>query len=316
MTPFFNLLSKERSIVIVAHTDPDLDAISSLLTMTSLLHDRGYTVISRLENIPEGLEFLYGWELYKELENRVVPDKIDLIALDCGSIDRIWPKDIIQKAEQFINIDHHFDNPHFGKINRVDLTLSSTAEIIYHLLIEENLQPTKEMASNLFSGMLYDTGGFRYSNTKAETFVTASRMIENGANPSWLADKVFSRMDRCTFTALRLAIQNSDYLDSPSMLFSFVPYAEIEKHQLNNASFDGVIDILRQNREVSYTVLLRETKLGVWKGSVRAKEPFVIGAALKKLGGGGHKRAGGFTTASFTIEQIKEMLHKGLASDS
>ena len=311
MTSLLNHLTKTKLCCICVHTDPDIDAISSLLTLTSVLHSMGFLVTCRLENIPEGTEFLAGWDLFRELQTVTAQSPLDLIALDCGSVHRIWPKEVLGLANQIINIDHHFDNPLFGSVNIVDLTYSSTAEILYHLLKEGGIQLTTEHASNLYAGLLYDTGGFRYSNTKAATLVSAVEMINHGANPSLLANQVFTRMDHRSFKALELALKNAEYWETRGTLLSFVSYAEMKEHHLTNASFDGVIDILRQNRTVHYTILVREADPGIMKGSIRAKEPYVIGDLIKDLGGGGHKRAGGFTN-TLSYERIKQILEEKL----
>jgi phosphoesterase RecJ-like protein len=307
-TPLIRLLDhlrKDDFYCILTHVNPDLDAISSLLTLLIVLVKKGYRVSAGLEDYPSHFDFLEGWELFHELSNLSLPTTYHVISLDCGSMDRVWPQEIVKNASSIINIDHHFDNPLFGSVNICDHHISSTAELLYILFKSDHIDLDSKTAGNIYAGILYDTGGFRYSNTKMGTFHTVSELIKYGINPSLLADRVFAKWDSKGFCALQLSLANVRYTEEEQILFSYVPYSDMVSNQLSTSDFDGVIDILRLNRNTKYSVLVREPEIGLFKGSVRAKEPYEIGEAIRELGGGGHKRAAGFTTTIFTIEKIE-----------
>jgi phosphoesterase RecJ-like protein len=301
-------LSKSNFYCLCVHENPDLDAFSSLLSLLLVLNGLGFKVKGYLENCPEWMSFLNGWELYKELENLQIPEHYQVIALDCGSIERIWPKDIREGSSGMINIDHHFDNPLFGSVNICDHSVSSTAELLFTLFKQDGIAIDEKIASNIYAGILFDTGGFRYSNSRANTFKTVVELIDLGLNPSLMADRVFTKWDEKGFCALQLALANVEYWEENQILYSFVSFQEVEKYKLSNADFEGIIDILRMNRKTKYSIFIRETEKGDFKGSVRAKEPHEIGEAIRSLGGGGHKRAAGFSVKNKSIEEIKSIL--------
>jgi phosphoesterase RecJ-like protein len=308
MTSLLKYLKLDKNYCLVTHVNPDLDAFSSLLTLLVTLHRLGFSVKGYLEDQMEFTFFLHGWELFRDLEKKELNSNYTLIALDCGSLDRIWPSNVIKNADSIINIDHHFDNPLFGTINICDHMASSTTELLYLLLKSDDIPIDLKLASNIYAGMLFDTGGFRYSNTRSTTFKTASELISLGVNPSLMADRVFTHFEKQGFNALELALFHTEYWEDNQILFSFVSYEEILEHKLCSEDFDGIIDILRLNRLIKYSILIRETEKGFFKGSVRAKEPYEIGETIRILGGGGHKRAAGFSTRYGSIEEIKMVL--------
>lgn len=308
MISLLEKLSKDKNYLICTHVNPDLDAISSLLSLTFVLHNIGFKVSAKLENSPDWMYFLTGWDLFAKLEKLEIPDLYDVIALDCGSKDRVWPNKALDNAGSIINIDHHFDNPLFGSVNICERDVSSTAELLYRLFKQDSIPLNQEIASTLYAGILFDTGGFRYSNTKASTFQTATEMIALGVNPSEMADHVFTFWEKSGFCALQVALANIEYWENNQILYSFVSWKEIQENNLKNEDFEGIIDILRLHRLAKYSILIREIEKGVYKGSVRAKEPYTIGDALRSLGGGGHKRAAGFLTHQISIEEITKTL--------
>jgi phosphoesterase RecJ-like protein len=312
MTSLLDSIQKDQFYWICTHINPDLDAVSSLLSLLYVLNNLGYQVAGKLENEPEWMNFLFFWDLYKDLEKQNNRDEYHVIALDSGSKDRIWPGELTRNAKSIINIDHHYDNPLYGTINICETEASSTAELLFQLFTNDNITLDRETASNLYAGILFDTGGFRYSNTKMGTLKTSLSLIQSGIHPSLISDHVFNRWDTKGFSALQLALSSVEYWENSKILFSFVSHKEMTDYHLSNSDFEGVIDILRLQRFACFSILVREIEPGLFKGSVRAKEPYVIGDSIRVLGGGGHKRAAGFSVKLESIEDIKTILKNNM----
>jgi len=312
MTTLAQILEQNSTYAVVSHIDPDLDAISSVLSLLFYMNQNGIQARGYLENIPDYTDFLYGWDLFDLGHQVSLPEKYTLITLDCASVSRIWPSSLFQKTKSVINLDHHIDNPGFGSMNFVSHEVSSTAELLFQMMKTESYSVPKEIASNLYAGLLFDTGGFRYSNTKISTFETAKQMIQIGVNPTYLAEKVFNRWEKNGFQALELSLSTIEYWDKNQILFSFIPYQMISKLNLLNSDFEGVIDFLRVRRSIKVSILIREMEPGYYKGSIRSIEPYAINDIVRPFHGGGHKRAAGFSTSDYTISEIKSILQETL----
>ena len=231
-----------------------------------------------------------------------------LVSLDCATKDRIWPSLCYSRAQTVINIDHHIDNPHFGSVNFVDPALSSTAEMMFRFLQQEEKSIPLEWIENCYAGILFDTGGFRYSNTKVSTFETARACVQAGINPTKIAQYVFQSWTTPSFTSLRIALEHIRAYYQGQVLVSSISYQDIQKNSLHRLDFEGLIDILRLHQSAKVVVLVREMEPGIWKGSIRSVNGLSILPLAHSLHGGGHKYAAGFTYPG-SIESIDEQIH-------
>jgi len=294
--------------VLCTHHDPDIDGVASSLALSIYLKETGKEVVVFFENFLEYMNFLNGKENISAFKDCTKLSDCTLIALDCASKERIWPQEVIEKAIKIINIDHHSDNTYFGDINLVNTKVSSTAELLYNLFKEKGIEPGIEICEDIYAGILFDTGGFRYQNTSYETLSTASELLSRGVNAAKIAENVFSKWDESGFKALYLALKNSEYLQDGKILFSFISLREIINEKLKSEDFDSVIDILRGNKRAKVIILLREIKETFFKGSIRSKGKISINTVAQKFGGGGHPHAAGFETEFSSFYLIKEKL--------
>ena len=230
-----------------------------------------------------------------------------LIALDCASKERIWPESIVDKPDKVINIDHHMDNPNFGDFNFVNPKASSTAEMVIKALIKHEKNITKSWAENCYAGIIFDTGGFRYSNTNKDTFTTAIECLKYGVNPSVVSENVFQTWTQSAFTVLRFALENIQMLTS-EVLFTHITNSVIVENKLQRPDFEGVVDMLRLQHGCMITIFARENNPGEWKGSIRSTENMPIITLAHDLNGGGHMNAAGFTYNG-TLEEITSIVN-------
>jgi len=298
--------------LICTHKNPDLDGIASLLSMTIIHRNRGDECISLAQNIPEYMNFMNGLDLLSKEEALLKIDSYTLVCLDCSSKERVWPPNLYNKADKIINIDHHADNTFFGDENRVNPLVSSTSELLFTLFEENKIDLPLSVCENLYAGILYDSGGFRYKNTNINTLSTAVKLISRGLNPNTISENVFNLWNSRSFKLLSSVLSNSEYFKNESILYTYISFEEVEKNKYIDADFEGVIDILRLNRNSRIILFLRETKKNYFKGSIRSKFDINISDIAHKYGGGGHESASGFEIESNNYKELKEKIIKDL----
>ena len=294
--------------VLCTHHDPDIDGVGATLALSIYLKEKGYEVLTILENFPEYMQFLNGTENINSLNELKYSDDFSIIALDCASEDRIRPKDIYKKAKRIINIDHHSDNTKFGNINIVNSYVSSTAELIYSIFKVNKCELNLKICENIYAGILFDTGGFRYQNTNYDTLLAGAELLQKGVNANRISEFVFDRWSKSGFKALEITLKNLEYFGDNKILFSFISNKEIVEDGLKNEDFEGIVDILRSNRDAIIIILLREVEKNIFKGSLRSKGEISINQVAKKFNGGGHPHAAGFEIKYNDVNALKKEL--------
>ncbi|MEX2107327.1 MAG: bifunctional oligoribonuclease/PAP phosphatase NrnA [Solirubrobacterales bacterium] len=304
--------SRDR-FLLTAHEGPDGDALGSLLGMHRLLTQLGKDSVMFMAAKEFPLPIEYRFLPLEEVFHEPPADMADrtVVFLDCGNIDRM-PVDFLTNGESFvINIDHHHDNTMFGDVNLVDIEASCTAEIVYELAALLGADVTPEMASALYVGLVTDTGKFMYENTKARTHQIAAELIEAGVD----VDDTYRRLyEHVPIEKLRLvsrALDGIQYHCAGRLVVAYVTTADYEASGASAEMTEGIIDHLRSVEGAKVAALVRD--LGdrgsaARKVSLRSSEGDVdVSAIARKHGGGGHKRAAGFSTDA-TCEDLVPLL--------
>jgi bifunctional oligoribonuclease and PAP phosphatase NrnA len=288
--------------LLTAHEGPDGDALGSLLGMHHLLTQLGKDSVMFMAAKEFPLPIEYRFLQLEEVFHEPPVDMADrtVVFLDCGNIDRM-PVDFLTEGDSFvINIDHHHDNTLFGDLNLVDVDASCTAEIVYELAKLLGASITPEIASALYVGLVTDTGKFMYENTKARTHQIAAEMIEAGVD----VDDTYRRLyEHVPIEKLRLvsrALEGIERHCDGSLVLSYVTAADYEASGAGEEMTEGIIDHLRSVEGTKVSALIRD--LGdrgraARKVSLRSSDGEVdVSAIARGQGGGGHKRAAGFST--------------------
>jgi bifunctional oligoribonuclease and PAP phosphatase NrnA len=223
-----------------------------------------------------------------------------IVFLDCGNIDRMPLDFLAEGTNQVINIDHHHDNTRFGDFNLVDTGASCTAEIIYELAILLGVPITKEIAAALYVGLVTDTGKFMYENTDARTHRIAADLIEAGVE----VDDTYRRLyEHVPLEKLRLVARALNGIERHCGGRLVLTYITTEDYQASGAGeemTEGIIDHLRSVEGSKVAALIRDQGSrgrAARKVSLRSSEGDVdVSAIAREHGGGGHKRAAGFST--------------------
>ena len=181
------LIKNSEKIAVISHVNPDGDTLSSVLALTLLIkeHYNKIAVPIYSKQFPEIYEFLPGAEMFNKITDMSHNEKYDLaIAVDVASKERMGDANIVfDLAENTANIDHHKTNKGFADIDIIEPDACSAGQVIYNMAETLGLSISKEVATCLYTSILTDTGCFKYENTTANTFLTAAKLVENGANP-------------------------------------------------------------------------------------------------------------------------------------
>lgn len=303
---------------LTTHERPDGDAVGSLAAMQGVLAALGKDALAFLpaEEFPLPYEYRF-----IELEGLVTEPPADLgervlIFLDCGNIDRSPVGDA--GARLVVNVDHHHDNTRFGAINHVDPHSSCTAEMVWDLAHGLGVQVSTAVADALYVGLVTDTGRFMYENTGPRAHRMAAELIENGLRPHEIYRHLYEGVPHGKLVLLARGLTNVERFDDGLLTVTQLTADDYRVAGADESFSEGVVDHLRSVEGTAVAGLVREQLggTGTRKVSLRATDDRVdVSAIARAGGGGGHRRAAGFSTeldfpelVTFLREQLAQQL--------
>lgn len=307
-----NLLSGKH-VLLIAHTQPDADALGSALAVGLALEERGVkvgvTFPDRPFGVPRGLRFLPRQDLL--VNPAELPDADVVMALDASSADRIGDLLAVgQAAKIFMAIDHHASFDHFADINYVDPRQPATGMIAMQLLQRMDVVITPDIATCLYAAISSDTGSFRYPATTADTLRVAADLMDAGIDFAGIAKELFDTKTR-PFLSLQAAVLgalDTQLLDDLTIVVGVVSRADRERHGVLFSDIEPLIDSVRVVEGADVAVVLKEDDRGFWRVSARSMGRVDVGRACLSLGGGGHRMAAGFTGSKSATETLNDLL--------
>lgn len=305
-------IKKANNIVIISHVGPDGDTLGSMLALKEIiLKNNPNKLISTIVagNVPEVYQFLPGIEETVCSDDPSLLGSYDLaITVDCAALDRTGNSiGIFRQAKNRLNIDHHVTNDGFGDINLIDGSAAATGEIIYHIAQKLEVEMTKEIAINIYTAILTDTGGFRFANTSPETFIIASKLMNAGVSPGDIYKKCYESKPIQMVKINAYAVNNAIFCEDDKIAYTLVKREDLNNYNANDDHLDGISEALRQIDSVEVSMILKETLKGYTKVSFRSNRPDVCRIA-EFFGGGGHKLAAGCTIEKNLNEALNEVL--------
>lgn len=296
-------LADSKSILIVSHANPDGDAVSSLLALGLGLEKLNKKVVLYNESlIPAVYRFLPSVDrISQDLTTEMQFDTV--IVLDCGDLERIG--DVVQTvlAEQVvINIDHHVTNTGFGDIQFVDPEACATAELIHRLLKHLSVPIDTAIATAIYTGILTDTGSFRFSNTNLSTFAICTEMVEKGVRPFDVAQCVYGTYSLGRIKLLNLALDSIEISSNGKLSIMTITQEMLNMTRTQLDDADGLIHYARRIEDVKVAALIQELCNGQkpsdnqhrFHVSLRSDGTVDVASIATAYGGGGHSNAAGF----------------------
>jgi len=295
-------LRGRQRFLLTAHEGPDGDALGSLLGMHHLLTQLGKDSVMFMAAKEFPLPVEYRFLPLEEVFHEAPADMADrtVVFLDCGNIDRM-PVEFLSEGDNFrINVDHHHDNTLFGDLNLVDTAASCTAEIVYELAILLGVEVTPEIASALYVGLITDTGKFMYENTNAHTHRIAAELIDAGVAVDETYRRLYEHVPVEKLRLLSRALDSIQRLCGERLVITYITAADYEATGAGEEMTEGIIDHLRSVEGSKVAALIRDQGdrgRAARKVSLRSSGGEIdVSAMARQHGGGGHKRAAGFST--------------------
>jgi len=303
------LLLRSQRIIIIGHQRPDEDALGAGLSFYHYLKSLGKEAkVFTADPPPAYLQFMPGID---EVTNdlRVFDESWDLyFFLDCGSIGNTrLPAELFQ-GRTILNIDHHISNNSYGLVNLIDAQASSTCEIAYDYFRAVGFPIDKRLATNLLSGILGDTSGFVHSTTRSETVRIASELIKVGIKIHQIFNYVVRNK---TIEGLRLwgeVLSRLKINKDLNIAYTYIFDADFKSRQVREDELDGLANFLNVIVDVQATALFRISPDRI-KASWRTKRDDVdLSAFCGLFGGGGHRKAAGFSADWRVVEKDGELV--------
>jgi len=310
-------IKKAQHILLASHSNPDGDAVSSLLALGLAIGKLNKkTTIYNASPIPAVYRFLPSVE---RIVGRIKKAKLYDVALilDCGDLPRIGEASAtVSQIPVIINIDHHISNTRFGDIQLIDASACSTAEIVYRLIKALNAPIDKAIATSIYTGILTDTGSFRFSNTNQAAFAISREMAELGVEPYNVAQHVFGTYSLGRIKLLNLALDSIEISDNGKLSVMTITSAMFAKTQTHPEDVDGMINYARRIEDVKVAALIQEQKNGKTESdsqcrfhvSLRSDGTVDVAVIAGSFGGGGHSSAAGFQVETTLAELKSEII--------
>ncbi len=288
-------LRKHKSFLISTHVNPDPDALGSELSMAIFLRAMGKTVhIVNEEPAPQRLAFLpqaRGIKSYAQSRSLVCDAAI---VLDCGERDRIGKVQKLISADTLvINIDHHVTNDFFGDVNLVEPKASSTAEVLYLLFKEAGHALTKDLAFNLYVGLMTDTGSFRFENTTAQTHAICADLMRFRFSVTEIYRKVYASIPYKDLREFTKLISRFDVLYDGRVVCIDLSRKILSRFSEQFDLRDTIFQFLRAMYGVDVFVIFTEVSPKKTRINLRSSSKFDVAKLASEFQGGGHKRASG-----------------------
>jgi phosphoesterase RecJ-like protein len=308
--------------VVTSHDNPDGDALGSLIATHLALESLGkdsVMVLGGTTPLPEEYTFL-GLEAHglrreapKDVGSRV------LVAVDCAQASRIVEPKLAEREILTVNIDHHHDNTRFGDVDLVVDDASSTAEVLADVFAELGVPLTPAIAEALYTGLVTDTGRFQYSNTTPKVLRLAAQLVEAGASVSRVFTEVYESTPFPKLKLLARALERAAPHVDGRVVVSELVRDDFREAGAEEPYSEGIIDQLRSVEGAELVALIRELPNGARparKGSLRSRADGVdVSEIARSFGGGGHKRAAGFSTDLTTAEITQKIVEAFVTAD-
>ena len=306
-----NLIQNSESIVVVTHQTPDGDAVGSSLAMKLALESMGKNPDVIIPEVPSIYDFLPGREDIKASSD---VEKYELaISVDCATEMRIDGKEYFENAKHTIVIDHHGSNTMYGDFNYVNPVSPACCDILAGVFDYYNINITKDIGTCLLTGIITDTGGFKYPSTTAETFEFAAELLRKGVNVSEIYKRTMDTMSRATFELTKRVMDRMEILEDGKVAFTYITKQDVNEVDAKPGDHEGLVNIGRNLDGVEVSIFIRqnEENKDEFRASLRTNGDVNASDICLMFGGGGHPRAAGATIEG-TIEQVKEKLMKEL----
>src|SRR5690606_3760416 len=300
------LLDKPRRIVIIPHKNPDGDAIGSTLGLWHYLNNRGHRATVIVPNdFPKFLKWMPGSDQIINFEKEPASatehtkNAEIIFTLDFNHLGRVGQLQPLLEAATatFVMIDHHQEPSDYAKITYSDVRMSSTCEMVYNLIegLHHINQITPEIAIALYTGIMTDTGSFKYASTTSRTHIVVAKLMEKGANAMEAHNRVYDTNTPNRLRLLGCALKNMVILNDYNTAYITLSQEELDANNYKKGDTEGFVNYGLTLEGIIFAVIFIENKEeGIIKISLRSEGDFSVNEfARAHFNGGGHTNASG-----------------------
>ncbi|MBI4228296.1 MAG: bifunctional oligoribonuclease/PAP phosphatase NrnA [Deltaproteobacteria bacterium] len=315
------VIQDSKHILITSHERPDADAIGSMLALglALTLFDKEIVYYNK-DGVPKVLEFLPGSKsVIKSLAN--VRGSFDCtIILDCTDASRVGKEFLNfmngKRCGTSVIVDHHQTTSVTANLYLLNPGFSSTGMIIYSLIKRLRLEINPDIATNLYTTIIGDTGSFRYSNTSPETFRVAAELVEFGANPSEISQALYESDTPERLQLIGLAIPTLEITENGRIASVVLNKEMFNKTCTTSEDSEGIVNYPRSVKGVEVAVLFNELDKinhleSFWKVSLRSKGEVDVAMIAENFCGGGHKRSAGCILKG-SLSDVKHRIYSSI----
>lgn len=306
-------LENNDNYLLTAHMNADGDAYGSMLAMAYFLEKKNkrYRIILDDQKLEKKYEYFWGFDKIQHFDESISPDFNAAVVLDVPSRKRIGePARLLPSPEKCVKIDHHPVEDNFAAYYLIDTKASSTSRLVFDLLKESDIKLSDAVATLLFSGIMYDTGRFSFSNTSRKDFLAAAELLRYKVVPFEISNRIFFDNSLAAMKIIGYGLANLESCLDGRLAIIHLPL------KIMNENYSSEIEELANYsvsiKGVEVGLFVREISPGSFKVSFRSKGRVNVNAIARAFDGGGHLHAAGCHYQGTYSELRKKLLAETL----
>ena len=301
-------INSRKSFLITGHQRPDGDCLGSSLALASALARIGKEcAVVIADPVPRIYQELPGAEeILSASESPPASSFEGLVAMECGTIERTGLEGVDNLPS--LNIDHHPSTQAWADLNWIDTDISAVGEMVFILIKAMGIEVTPDIATNLFTAIMTDTGAFQHSNTTAQTFFIASRLVEAGASPAGISRIVYMNQPASRLRLLAKILTTLHIDESGQYATISMSIRDLEETGARDEETEGFVNYPLSVSGIEACAFLSEADNHRIRISLRAKEKVDVSAIASSMGGGGHSRAAGCTLEGVSLPEAEKII--------
>lgn len=297
LTSFQKICDRHQRFLVISHVRPDGDAYGSTLGLGLCLRALGKEVLCcNADGLSPLFEFLPGGAgLVPTPAAAPEPDRL-IIAVDCADPKRLGPVFDAWHRLPDVNIDHHISNPGYAKLNLIDAGSPATAQVLYEIMTTLEWPLSADAAADLYTGLMTDTGSFRYRQTTARSFEIAAQLVKAGADPTALAQGCYQSFRAERLFLMREVLNRVRFTDRNRIAWFYISPEVYSRSGATPDETEGLIEYLQAVQTVEVAFILEDMPDGLTRASLRSRGRVDVQKICAQFGGGGHVLAAGLRT--------------------
>lgn len=293
-------LKETKKALILTHENPDGDTLGSACALYAAITESGGQAQVCTTDEPQNYyDFLSGFDKIAttsdQLAQQYVSNGFRVIIVDAASPDRVGLTMLPENSNTLV-IDHHPSKEDYPVKACIEPHASATAELLYFLLVGAGYPISQNVMSGIFTGIVTDTGNFKYPNVTADTMKVVGKLIDNGLDISRYSSQIYERMPFSNRKLLGKTMERLSVSLDGKLATSAITWDDLIEFEAKHKDTDFIIDELRKLNGPEVYILGKEFKPSQFRISMRGRGKLDLSKIANQFGGGGHHDASGFTT--------------------